>query len=259
MLVCPICKCELNKIGNTYKCKNNHSYDISKDGYVNLLINNNSAGDNKEMVNARYDFLNKGYYERLAIVLNEAIGLYTRDSSIILDSGCGTGYYTSFINNGKVYGYDISNIAIKKAAKLNKNKTFFVASMADIPLQDNSVSLLYHIFSPLHAEENKRILKDKGIMIVVSPGEKHLIELKRTIYDNAYLNTVNVEEYDSFRLLEDIPLTYKVNVNKNDITNLVKMTPYFYKTKKEDLDKLNNIKELKLTIDFRICIYLLNK
>ena len=61
-LVCPKCKKELQLNNRTFKCQNNHSFDLSKEGYVNLLLNKVDAGDNKEMVNARSDFLNKGYY-----------------------------------------------------------------------------------------------------------------------------------------------------------------------------------------------------
>ena len=40
------CKNKLERINNTYKCVNNHSYDISRDGYVNLLINQTNLQKN---------------------------------------------------------------------------------------------------------------------------------------------------------------------------------------------------------------------
>ena len=61
-MICPNCKQKLQKIDNSYKCINNHSFDISKQGYVNLLLNTSNSGDNKEMINARSIFLQKGYY-----------------------------------------------------------------------------------------------------------------------------------------------------------------------------------------------------
>ena len=36
MLICPICKNKLQKIDNTYKCQNNHSFDISKKGSLTV-------------------------------------------------------------------------------------------------------------------------------------------------------------------------------------------------------------------------------
>ena len=67
MLICPICKEKLQIVNNSYKCINNHSFDISKSGYTNLLISKTNSGDNQEMVNARFVFLNKGYYKNLAL------------------------------------------------------------------------------------------------------------------------------------------------------------------------------------------------
>ena len=65
MLICPVCKEKLQIVNNSYKCINNHSFDISKSGYTNLLISKTNSGDNQEMVNARFVFLNKGYYKNV--------------------------------------------------------------------------------------------------------------------------------------------------------------------------------------------------
>ncbi len=42
IIKCPICNESLveNKTKRLFCCANNHSYDISKKGYVNLLISN---------------------------------------------------------------------------------------------------------------------------------------------------------------------------------------------------------------------------
>ena len=72
-LVCPKCKEKLVKIENSYKCLNNHSFDISKEGYVNLLLSKSNAGDNDLLIKSRHNFLNKGYYEDLAHKLKEII------------------------------------------------------------------------------------------------------------------------------------------------------------------------------------------
>ena len=103
LLLCPVCKECLAKDSSskTYKCSNNHSYDIAKEGYVNLLISNQkrskNLGDSKEMVLARIDFLNRGYYKVLSDKINqiiaEALGNKKNDKINILDLGCGEGYY----------------------------------------------------------------------------------------------------------------------------------------------------------------------
>ena len=65
-LCCPVCGGALEKRAGAYRCQKNHSFDIAKSGYVNLLLNSSQGhhGDDKLMVRARRDFLDKGYYDR---------------------------------------------------------------------------------------------------------------------------------------------------------------------------------------------------
>ena len=64
-MLCPNCKKKLIRVENSYKCENNHSFDISKQGYINLMLNSKNSGDNKEMIMSRHEFLKKGYFENL--------------------------------------------------------------------------------------------------------------------------------------------------------------------------------------------------
>ena len=48
---CPVCSHLLIKEQNTYKCENNHTFDLAKEGYLNLLLNaKKTSGDSKEMM-----------------------------------------------------------------------------------------------------------------------------------------------------------------------------------------------------------------
>ena len=77
MFICPICKSKLNIVGKAYSCENNHSFDIAKQGYVNLLPVNkkhsDNPGDSKEMVLSRREFLEGGYYDCFTDKLCEII------------------------------------------------------------------------------------------------------------------------------------------------------------------------------------------
>ena len=60
MFSCPVCGNNLEIENRTYKCPNRHSFDMAKEGYVNLLISNKStdfSGDDKVMVQSRTKFL----------------------------------------------------------------------------------------------------------------------------------------------------------------------------------------------------------
>ena len=249
MLICPICKKELSKIDNSYKCINNHSFDINKKGYTNLLLNHPNSGDNKDMVNARLTFLNKGYYNPLKEEINKLIIDSKKEK--VLDLGCGVGYYTNELKN-KIYGIDISKEAIIKASQ-NKNNLYFVASANNIPFEKNSFDIVLSIFAPIFESEIIRILNDSGLLIIVTPGIYHLIELKELLYSNPYLNNEKNQKLTGFSLFTKSELKYQKNILKEDIINLVKMTPYFYKTNKDDLLKIQ--KDLSITIDFNIEVY----
>lgn len=259
-ILCPICKTTLTLSSDkkTYKCSNNHSFDIAKSGYLNLLVSKTNSGDNKEMVNARSLFLEKGYYKPLAEKINQLANSFSLSNKEIVDAGCGTGYYSNFLKttNNRIYGFDISKYAIDKAKKTYKNNDYFVSSTSALPIPDNSVDILLTVFAPTFIKEFYRILKSDGIFILVVPSKEHLYELKESLYDNPYLN----EEKDfstlneTFNLIKKENLKYKVKINNQDLHLLLEMTPYFYKT---DPTRLNNINitDLNLTLDFTIYIY----
>lgn len=261
MLRCPVCQETIEKTTEkTYTCPNRHSFDISKKGYVNFLLCQNMRsklpGDNKEMVDAREKFLSKGYYNEFLKELKNIIQSYQPAS--ILDAGCGEGYYTNGIYepNRNIIGIDISKSALQKAAPKNRNITYVASSLFDLPIQDGKIDLLFSLFAPYAGDEFYRVLKNDGIMILGIPGADHLFELKSVIYDTPYLNQVKEYELDHFTFLESKKIHTKINLqNQEDILNLFQMTPYYYRTRKEDLEKINTLSQFEVTISFELLIY----
>ena len=254
IIICPKCKEKLIKVNNSYKCLNNHSFDISKEGYINLLLSKTNAGDNDMLIKARHSFLTNGYYEPLVSKLQDLINEYKPKT--LLDAGCGTGYYasklTAYVPN--IIGCDISKDAIKLASKKNKNISFVVASNQSIPIENNSIDLILNIFAPYFNDEFNRI-SNNGYLIIVHTAEKHLWELKELIYTNPYLNKKETFNLQNFKLIKKEEICYKVNIPKDDLYSLFTMTPYYYKTKREDISKINCVESLNTTINFTISIF----
>lgn len=264
MLICPVCKNSLHKQGKSYLCSLGHCFDISKKGYVNLLQSSSSKkhGDDKLMAKSRQAFLNTGAY---APLLNEICKL-TENRKNIVDIGCGECYYSQgiFDHNSKI-GYptqivsiDISKETIEVAAARTKGKdiTLAVAGCTKIPIQNSSVDCAVSVFAPISETELCRILKDDAILVRVTPAKEHLIELKNAVYDNPIYNDKLDLQLNGLRVIEFKRLTYKFSVTDTEnIINLFTMTPYYYKTSKSDLGKLDKIKSLYITADFDITVY----
>ena len=238
------------------RCFSGHSFDKAKEGYVNLLMKNASGkrhGDDKLMVLARKNFLDKGFYSTLRQRISQVLG----SGNLVLDSGCGEGYYTSlFAEDNTVLGIDISKDALKYAAKRCKKATFGVASISDIPVADFSLDAVLNIFAPDSPKEFARILKEGGRLIEVLPLENHLFELKERIYQNPYKNPTPNYEKVGFKIKSVTEVKYKIHLETNeDIEALFKMTPYYYKTSRADQQKVESLETLSLSLEFAIAEY----
>lgn len=262
MFICPVCKNELNKTGKSLICSNGHCFDMAKSGYVNLLLKSTGGnhGDNKLMVSARHDFLDKGYYEPLREAIVKMCREFTDTGDIIVDCGCGEGYYTSKIAevlpDRTVCGFDISKDALAVAAKRNKTVEYAVASSFDIPLPDSCADMITEIFSPHSEKEFLRILKPDGRMLMVIPLENHLLELKQAVYDKAYKNEPSSFEIEGFKLLKSERVEYTADIAcTEDIKNLFAMTPYYYKTGEKEQARLNTLQRLNVTLSFAVLCY----
>ena len=258
--VCPKCRGRLFADGNTKKCNNGHAYDRAKAGYYNLLLGSSGGvhGDNREMVEARRRFLSGDYYLPLVNRLSEIAVANLGEGGTILDCGCGEGYYTSYIKKvitSDKYGIDISKDALRFASKKIPDGKFAVASCYDLPFKDDCFSLMTLLFSPLAANEFKRVLKKNGIMIMAIPGEYHLYGLKTLLYKTPYKNEVMSYSLDGFEFLEAVNVDYTLDLDKENAEKLFKMSPYYYRTPKEGKERLLASDRITTDISFRILCY----
>lgn len=265
---CPVCGQALELQEKTYRCENNHCFDTAKQGYVNLLQSQKSSkkrhGDDSLMVKARQDFLEKGYYKNLCKELIGAVCKTAVENTVLVDLGCGECWYTDQIyktlitngNNPEVFGIDISKQAIISGARRCKELNLAVASTADIPMADESCDTVVCVFAPYAESEVLRVLKRGGVFIKVFPLENHLMGLKKAIYDKPYKNEVNEEVPEGFEKDDFIRISNVITLENNeDIINLFKMTPYYYKTGRDDQMKLENLQHLETETEFGIITY----
>ena len=265
--ICPKCHGKLNiKEGGTAACAEGHSYDRSRFGYYNLLLSSTGGvhGDNREMIEARRGFLDTGAYAPLADKLSELVCCHMVNGGVLLDIGCGEGYYTEKImsglitssKNAEVIGFDISKDAAKYSARRCKGATVAVASAYKMPIADESVDLAVNVFSPLAREETHRVLKRGGKFIMAIPDKKHLFGLKSALYKTPYENEVADTALEGFKLISEVRVAYNLSLtDKKAIGDLFMMTPYAYRTPKAARDAFFERDSLTTEVEFIIFVY----
>lgn len=190
LLACPVCGRDLERGGGALRCAEGHSFDIARQGYVNLTTGHASAtGDTAAMVAARVDFLGAGHYDRLIerIVVNcaeeEPYGadLASRGGAL-LDAGAGPGHVLGAVLDalgGSVgIALDASVPAARRAARGHPRMGAVVAdTWRGLPLRSGAVALVLNVFAPRNPPEFARVLAPGGALVVVGAAPDHLGEL----------------------------------------------------------------------------------
>ena len=261
-LLCPVCGEKLNKVDRAWLCPNRHSFDIARQGYVNLLTvqqkHSLNPGDTREQVLSRRSFLEAGYYAPILETLTETakeLGI----TGPILDVGCGEGYYSARLArtlDAELVGLDISKEAVRCAAAKYKGPTWLTATAAHIPVEKGSAQLVTSLFALTLPEEFSRVLWDEGYYFQVLACQDHLLGLKSVIYPELNLKEKDsVPELPGFALVKSVPIRFSFTVEDEQIRNLFSMTPHVFRIGKEGAERLRNTKTLTDTASCVLNVY----
>ena len=277
ILTCPLCQAHLTQVGSAVKCENAHTFDIAKEGYINLLTKKlpDSMGDTKEMLLARRAFLEREHYQPLATVINTLLYNYLKtDDDLpyvnILDAGCGEGYYLGQLQrtlgqqlpNARIdyIGLDIAKEAMRMAAKRYKGIHFLVANLKErLVFVNDAFHILLNIFAPRNIEEFARITIADGIALVVIPAPQHLRQLREK------LGLLSIEEHKQEHVIEQFAshFTYvgatEVNsllhLNNQEILQAVMMTPNYWHLSDEIKSRMSTMNEIDTEIAFTCLLF----
>lgn len=182
-LACPVRNCglALQRAGQQLRCANNHSFDLARSGYANLLQPQDrkakQPGDSAQAVAARRRLHDRGLTEPLLNALIQPAA-----SDIVLDVGCGEGFYLGSLQQRhgfEAHGVDLSTSAIDLAARRYPACQWIVANAdRQIPYLDASFSLILSITARMNPEEFSRVLQPAGKLLVAIPAPQDLIELR---------------------------------------------------------------------------------
>jgi 23S rRNA (guanine745-N1)-methyltransferase len=167
-------------------CPRGHSFDVARSGYINLLQpqerRSKNPGDTTAAVRARRRLHDRGVTEPLLRAVGEMAA--ASPSDIVLDAGCGDGFYLGSLarqSGFEAHGVDISIPAVDAAARRYPECEWIVAN-ADrrLPYADRSFSIVLSITARMNADEFRRVLRDNGRLLVAVPAPDDLSELRGT-------------------------------------------------------------------------------
>ena len=261
-LICPICGQILSRQDREYRCENRHSFDIARQGYVNLLTVQQKKslhpGDTREQVVSRRAFLEEGYYAPIAQALCDT-ARELGAAGPVLDIGCGEGYYSAQLAEAlgaELVGLDISKEAVRCAAGKYKNGLWLCGTAAHLPVADHSAGCITSLFALTMPEEFKRVLSPDGYYFQVLAAEDHLMGLKSIIYPELLHKEKNtVPELPGFQLVKSVAIRFDFTVEGQQVQNLLSMTPHVYRISKEGAQRLAATERLSDTASAVLNVY----
>ncbi len=262
---CPVCSEPMELVDDSQLiCKDNHSFDLSKQGYVNLAQQAHVTKYDQALFNARKAVIDSGFFNPLLDYITELILEQIKDQadSVVVDAGCGEGSHLSAIlsrlnKDVTGVGIDLSKEGIIAASKDHPGHIWAVADLANCPFQDAEFDVILNILSPANYSEFTRILKPGGLFIKVVPEVSYLKELRDVFYEkNDRKSDADpvARTFEHFNSVKTKHITYKFPLEPSLLARLIQMTPLTWGASDEKVEEALRIGIEAVTIDYTVII-----
>jgi 23S rRNA (guanine745-N1)-methyltransferase len=272
VFACPVCGEALALGAHAAVCPRAHSFDRARNGYFNLLLAKQSAepGDSALMLQSRRAFLHAGFYNQMSQATNAAVVqiVAPRSHAHVADVGCGEGFFTARLKRALdeavpsppiCYGVDISRPGVKMATSLDRGIHWAVASLHHSPFMPRSLDVVLSMFAPIDAADVRRVVRDVGALVTVTPGPDHLDGLRAVIYSDVQPHPsmpALMAEDTLFEQSGSTRVRYPIVVDSSaQIMNLLAMTPYYWNISRETRARVEALTRLELTVDAYVSVF----
>jgi len=243
-------------------CTDNHSFDLSKNGYVNLAPQAHVTKYDKSLFEARKTVMSSGFFNQVLEFITHKVRVHIegREQAFILDAGCGEGTHLSAILSqlpGKTtgVGIDLAKEGITAAAKEYPGSIWSVADLANCPFQENQFDVILNILSPANYAEFTRLLKPDGLFVKAVPESGYLKELRSVFYDDEE-RIDDTDPVARFALRYDAVtterITYVFPLSSGLLEPLIRMTPLTWGASEEKIEEALGMDIQNITIDFTV-------
>jgi len=258
LLRCPVCAGELEPREGALRCAAGHSFDIARQGYVNLVP---GSGDSAEMVEARDAFLAAGHYRPLSEALAEearrhgafakeagarptagesgggailGVGAGTAGGGAMLDVGAGTAHHLGYVLDAFPdrlgIAIDASSAALRRAARSHPRAAAIGAdAWKPLPLRSGIAAIVLSVFAPRNAPEMARVLAPDGTLLAVTPTTRHLYEVVGRLgllsVPDDKEDRLDAQLASHFELVERHAVEHAMFLTRDEAAQLVRMGP----------------------------------
>lgn len=262
-LRCPYCQKQVELADGALVCQNNHSFDLAKQGYLNLLPNHHEEHYDQALFEARFELMNHSvFYEGIYQQIKQLLIENNLDSpnQFIIDLGTGEGTHLNFLQdifeNTQTLGLDIAKSAIQTAAKHYTDSLWMIGDLGNIPVQDQVLDGVLTLLTPSNYGETKRTLKKNGWFIKIIPGNHYLKELREIVLPKEKVShqpEASIERFENnFTLVQQSKYNRTHILNTQDKENLIQMTPLMWNATNNQQEEARQLEEI--TVDLIILL-----
>jgi 23S rRNA (guanine745-N1)-methyltransferase len=280
LFACPVCGDPMtipSETGRSLVCPNNHCFDFSAKGYVNLLGSHQrkspAPGYAKQVLMARRTMLGAGLLnpvvDTLADLLTRHAGGAASAAYTLLDAGCGEGYVLSALASRlrdagaaawHAVAMDISKPGVAIACAHDDTVLWCVGNIAKkLPFVSSRFEGITNLAAPQNPEEFRRVIRPDGLLLKAAPVENHFIELRQALYERPRERPCSADDavvglHPWFDVVASRRLTYRFRLRLDQASSVISMSPLFWKAKRARIEAVERRGLAAITVDLLVIL-----